>query len=95
MKREYKKANDGSLIVERYEVTEEGRKVIQVCFGNVIEKQDKKPEEIEAEVEDKKNELLTKMAKYLVDNGYLKFEVINHAQDLVGVTGSIFVGMDI
>lgn len=93
MIREYKKDPDGSLRVERYEVTEEGTKVFPVCFGGLVEKKGlKKPEEVEAAVEDKRKEAINALVGHLLAEGYIKTEIVNKVSGITGVKCTILVG---
>ena len=92
MIREYKKDPDGSLRVERYEVTEEGTKVFPVCFGGLVDKKGLIPEAVEIAVEDKKKETINALVGHLLAEGYIKTEVVNKVSGITGVKCTILVG---
>ena len=92
MKIEYKKDPDGSISVERYEVTEEGTKVFPVCFGGLVDKEGLKPEAVEAAVEDKRKEVINALVGHLLAEEYIKTEVVNKVSGITGVKCTILVG---
>ena len=93
MIREYKKDPDGSLRVERYEVTEEGTKVFPVRFGGLVEKEGLKPEDVDAAVEEKKKEVINDLVGHLLAEGLIKTEIVNKVSGITGVKCSILVGI--